>query len=80
MPAADTGLAKARHVFTKHGGMLRTANAIRLGIHPRTLYALRDSGEIEQVGRGLSGCPRLRRSPARISFLSRFEFRARSFA
>jgi predicted transcriptional regulator of viral defense system len=53
MPAADTGLAKARHVFTKHGGMLRTANAIRLGIHPRTLYALRDSGEIEQVGRGL---------------------------
>ena len=30
MPAADTGLAKARHVFTKHGGMLSTANAIRL--------------------------------------------------
>ena len=53
MPAADTGLAKARRVFTKHGGMLRTGNAIRLGIHPRTLYALRDSGEIEQVGRGL---------------------------
>jgi len=53
MPAADTGLAKARHVFANHGGMLRPANAIRLGIHPRTLYALRDSGEIEQVGRGL---------------------------
>jgi predicted transcriptional regulator of viral defense system len=53
MPAADTGLSNARHVFNKHGGMLRTANAIRLGIHPRTLYALRDSGEIEQVGRGL---------------------------
>lgn len=53
MPTPDTGLAKARHVFTKHGGMLRTGNAIRLGIHPRTLYALRDSGEIEQVGRGL---------------------------
>ena len=52
MPAAYTGLAKARHVFTKrrhapHG------QAIRLGIHPRTLYALRDSGDIEQVGRGL---------------------------
>jgi predicted transcriptional regulator of viral defense system len=53
MPATDTGLAKARHVFTKHGGMLRTGKAIRLGIHPRTLYALRDSGEIERVGRGL---------------------------
>jgi predicted transcriptional regulator of viral defense system len=40
-------------VFTEHGGMLRTSRAIRLGIHPRTLYALRDTGEIEQVGRGL---------------------------
>ncbi len=33
--------------------MLRTSNAIRLGVHPRTLYALRDCGEIESVGRGL---------------------------
>src|SRR5690242_8317088 len=33
--------------------MLRTSKAMRLGIHPRTLYALRDAGEIEQVGRGL---------------------------
>jgi predicted transcriptional regulator of viral defense system len=53
MPIAHTGLAKARHVFSKHGGMLRTSKAIRLGIHPRTLYALRDAGDIEQVGRGL---------------------------
>jgi predicted transcriptional regulator of viral defense system len=53
MPTADTGLTRARHLFTSHGGMLRTSNAIRLGVHPRTLYALRDSGEIESVGRGL---------------------------
>src|SRR5207245_2904546 len=53
MSAIDSGLAKARRVFTKYGGMLRTSKAIRLGVHPRTLYALRDSGEIEQVGRGL---------------------------
>lgn len=33
--------------------MLRTSNAMELGIHPRTLYALRDTGEIERVGRGL---------------------------
>jgi predicted transcriptional regulator of viral defense system len=26
---------------------------MRLGIHPRTLYALRDHGEIERVGRGI---------------------------
>ena len=53
MPATDTGVTKAREVFTEHGGMLRTSKAIQLGIHPRTLYALRDAGEIEQVGRGL---------------------------
>jgi predicted transcriptional regulator of viral defense system len=33
--------------------MLRTSKAIRLGIHPRTLYTLRDAGDIEQVGRGM---------------------------
>ena len=53
MTAIDTGTAKARQVFAEHAGMLRTSNAIRLGIHPRTLYALRDAGEIEQIGRGL---------------------------
>ena len=53
MPATDTGVTKAREVFTEHGGMLRTSKALRLGIHPRALYALRDAGEIEQVGRGL---------------------------
>jgi predicted transcriptional regulator of viral defense system len=56
----DTGLASARRVFTKHRGMLRTSEAIRLGIHPRALYALRDASEIEKVGRGLY---RLSRSP-----------------
>ncbi len=53
MQTTNTKLAQARQGFAKHGGMLRTGKAIRLGIHPRTLYALRDSGELEQVGRGL---------------------------
>src|SRR5229473_6248729 len=53
MAAADTALAKARQVFSEHRGMLRTSKAMRLGIHPRTLYTLRDAGDIEQVGRGL---------------------------
>lgn len=52
MPISEVGLAKARQVFAHHQGMLRTSDAIRLGVHPRTLYALRDSGEIEQVSRG----------------------------
>jgi predicted transcriptional regulator of viral defense system len=40
-------------LFREHGGMLRTGEALRLGIHPRTLYALRDSGALQQLGRGL---------------------------
>ena len=52
MPIGEAGLANARRVFAQHQGMLRTGDAVRLGIHPRTLYALRDSGEIEQVARG----------------------------
>lgn len=53
MTTAAPGFAKARKVFTEHGGMLRTSKAIQMGIHPRTLYALRDAGEIEEIGRGL---------------------------
>jgi predicted transcriptional regulator of viral defense system len=53
MSATNSGPAKALDIFAEHGGMLRTSEAIRLGIHPRTLYALRDAAEIEKVGRGL---------------------------
>jgi predicted transcriptional regulator of viral defense system len=42
-----------RELCTKHGGVIRTAQAIRAGIHPRTLYALRDSGFLERLERGL---------------------------
>jgi predicted transcriptional regulator of viral defense system len=62
MPLPGQSLENARRVFSEHRGMLRTSDAIRLGIHPRTLYALRDSGEVEQVGRGLyrlASAPRL---------------------
>jgi predicted transcriptional regulator of viral defense system len=39
--------------FRQHQGLLRTSHAIRLGIRPRTLYALRDGGTLVQVSRGL---------------------------
>jgi len=32
MPTANAGLVRARHVFTKHKGMLRTGDAICLGV------------------------------------------------
>jgi predicted transcriptional regulator of viral defense system len=53
MSITDAAVLKARHIFTKHKGMLRTSDAVRLGVHPRTLYNLRDRGELEQVSRGI---------------------------
>ncbi len=44
---------RARKVFEKCGGTLRTGEALAAGIHPRTLYVLRDMGELEQLARGL---------------------------
>ena len=44
---------KAERAFREYGGMLRTSQALKLGIHPRTLYRLRDSNRILQIGRGL---------------------------
>ena len=44
---------RAIAIFKRHGGILRTAQAIRAGIHPATLYAMRDSGELEVLSRGL---------------------------
>jgi predicted transcriptional regulator of viral defense system len=48
-----TTFDKAKALFRRHGGLLRTSEALRLGIHPRTLYAMRDEGVLEQLSRGL---------------------------
>jgi len=44
---------KAAEIFRENGGVLRTAQALRAGIHPSTLYAMRDSGLLERVSRGV---------------------------
>ena len=44
---------RAIAIFKKHGGILRTAQALRMGIHPSTLYAMRDFGSLEVVSRGV---------------------------
>lgn len=44
---------KARQVFRAHGGTLRTREALKAGIHPRTLYAMRDAGELSPLARGV---------------------------
>lgn len=48
--------------FRRRSGILRTKEALDSGIHPRTLYRLRDEGVIERVSRGvyrLAGMPDL---------------------
>jgi predicted transcriptional regulator of viral defense system len=44
---------KALAIIRAHGGSIRTRDALEAGIHPRTLYALRDEGELERLSRGL---------------------------
>lgn len=51
-----------RKAFNRGGGVLRTRAALRAGIHPRTLYDMRDEGVVEQLSRGLyrlAGLPAL---------------------
>ncbi len=44
---------RATNVFRKHGGILRTNQILREGIHPNTLYTMRDSGSLVTVSRGV---------------------------
>ena len=39
--------------FRRAGGLLRTAQALRIGIHRRDLYALSDAGLLERLSRGV---------------------------
>lgn len=44
---------RAMDIIREHGGIMRTSEALKAGVHPRTLYALRDNGALEQVSRGV---------------------------
>lgn len=52
-PSAESPLDAARGIFRRNRGMLPTRKALELGIHPRTLYQMRDEEAIEPLGRGL---------------------------
>lgn len=43
---------QARAIFQRHGGTMRTSEAIKSGIYPRTLYQMRDQGLVEAIARG----------------------------
>jgi predicted transcriptional regulator of viral defense system len=50
---SNSRFARAVKIFKNHGGILRTAQALKAGIHPGTLYAMRDSGTLEVISRGV---------------------------
>lgn len=50
---------KAIEAFRRAGGMLRTAQALRMGVHQRDLYGMRDAGVLESVSRGVYRLARL---------------------
>ena len=43
----------ASQILRENGGALRTSEILGLGIHPRTLYELRENGQIIQLSRGV---------------------------
>jgi len=44
---------KSLAVFRKFGGIVKTSEAIKAGIHPRTFYNMLQEGIIEKLSRGL---------------------------
>ena len=50
---ADSRFTRAVKIFEQHGGILRTSQALEAGVHPETLYAMRDSGQLEVISRGV---------------------------
>lgn len=53
MATAKNKYSKELEVIKNSGGTINTSVAIKQGIHPRDLYAMRDSGIIEQINRGI---------------------------
>jgi len=50
--ANENPVERAKRVFHRRGGTLRTGDAVREGIHPRTLYAMHEAGLLERLTRG----------------------------
>lgn len=52
-PNTVSASTRAIELFRQNGGILRMADIVRGGITRNTLYAMRDSGQVEQLARGL---------------------------
>lgn len=52
MTTSKGKIEQAKALFRKHDGILRTTDALKEGIHPRTLYLMRDNKSLEVLCRG----------------------------
>jgi len=50
---SEQSVRRATAVFDRHDGVLRTSEALAAGIQPRTLYWMRDAGQLEALSRGV---------------------------
>ena len=50
---SETFQERAIRFIREQGGIIRTAKALQVGIHPRIFYQLRDDGVLVQVSRGV---------------------------
>ena len=48
-----TTIDKATSIFREHGGLLRSSEAQKLGVHPQTLSRMVDAGQLVKEERGL---------------------------
>ena len=53
MAAKKDRFERAIDIFRKHGGVLRTSQALKEGIHPATFYEMADTSTTIQLSRGL---------------------------
>lgn len=44
---------EARNIFRQHGGIMRTSDAKKAGIHPEVIYSMREHEQLEMLARGL---------------------------
>ena len=46
-------IKRAQELFSPQSGMFRVSEAVKAGVHPRTIYTMRDRGLIARLGRGM---------------------------
>jgi predicted transcriptional regulator of viral defense system len=46
-------IKRAKDMFRPRSGIFRVSEAVKAGVHPRTIYAMRDKGLIVRLGRGM---------------------------